>query len=74
MVLVVLFKRLKHQYWRLLGCCQAYFTGVYRLPCHGIALIGTPLIGGVDWQSRRLVVGHGSGSGFGLFGRSEKCY
>jgi hypothetical protein len=48
MVLVVLFKRLKHQYWRLLGCCQAYFTGVYRLPCHGIALIGTPLIGGVD--------------------------
>jgi hypothetical protein len=51
MVLVVLFRRCKQQYEQLLCCCQASFTGVGRLSCHGIILIGNRLIGVIDWRN-----------------------
>jgi len=72
MVLVVLFRRFKHQYWRLFCCCQAsfyQFLPPVALSCNGIALIGV-----IDWQRRRLVAGDDSGFGFGLSGFGEKCY
>jgi hypothetical protein len=71
MVLLVLIRQSKGQYWRLLCCCQASFYQCLSpvLSCNGIALIGV-----IDWERRRLVSCDDSGFGFGLSGFGEKCY
>jgi hypothetical protein len=77
MVLLVLIRRCKGQYWRLLCCCQAsfyQFLSPVALFCHAMPRHCIDLTGVIDWQRRRLVAGDDSGFGFGLSGFGEKCY